>query len=136
MRKLKRRNTQPKKLKRELLIAALKKHATIKLTCESEDIPYVGNCSAHDPATDREAEQWIRDQLDAGNEWAWCTAVVTASYKGFSATDALGACSYESEETFRIPGGYFDDMVITACAELADKLIEASALIDELLAKR
>ncbi len=121
---------------RDQLIAAIKKHAKITLACEPEDLDIEGNCSAIDPQTDREQEKWIHDQLDAGNEWAWCHAVVTVTYDGFEGSDGLGGCSYLSEADFRTPGGYFDDMVITASAGLADKLIAASAVIDALLAKR
>lgn len=127
---------KPKPTKRERLIEALKKHATITLACEPEDLIIEGNASAIGEKEDAETNQWIHDQLDAGNEWAWCTAVVTVNYKGFSVFDALGACSYESEAAFRVPGGYYDDMVIAACTELADKLIAASAAIDALLTKR
>lgn len=79
---------------------------TIKfaITAEPEDVEIEGNASAIDPKTDREQEEWIRKQLDSGNEWAWCTAVCTASIEldgqTFEAREYLGCCSYESAEDF------------------------------------
>lgn len=60
--------------------------------------------------------------MRAGNEWAWCIAVVRVSYGGIDATDILGACSYKSEADFRQPGGYFDDMIGEAIESLAVQL--------------
>lgn len=94
------------------LIAKIKAEAKFSLACEHEDIDYRGNCSAIDAETDAAAEQWIRDQLDAGNEWAWCYAKVTVEWNGLQASDGLGGCSYESEQQFR-EGGYYEDMVAT-----------------------
>ena len=121
---------------RNRLVKALREHATITLNCEPEDIDFVGNCSAHDPETDAKQEQWIREQLNSGNEWAWCYVRVTATYYGLHGTDGLGGCSYENEEAFRQPGGYFDDMVTAALEELATHLIAASNAIDILLAPK
>lgn len=61
---------------------------------------------------------WVREQLAAGNEWAWCTIRVAARWQGFAADDLLGCCSYASEEQFRQPGGYFEDMKVTALHRL------------------
>lgn len=118
---------------RDRLIGTLLKRATITLECESEDIPYVGNCSAIDAVTDREQESWIREQLASGNEWAWCQVTVRAGYRGFAGVDHLGACSYTSEASLREPGGYFDDLCWQACAEIADRLIEAISVLAELM---
>lgn len=117
---------------RNVLVDALAKRATIVLKCEDEDIPYVGNCSAIDPETDRKQEQWIRDQLASGNEWAWCSTHVRATYRGFVGDDYLGGCSYLSEEDFVKTSMYYGDMVRTACGEIADQLIKAGAIIEEL----
>jgi hypothetical protein len=40
----------------------------------------------------------------------------------FLGDDYLGCCSYESEEDFRAPGGYFDDMKRAALDELNEKV--------------
>jgi hypothetical protein len=63
-----------------------------------EDMPYEGNCSAIDDDTDREQEQWVRDQLDVGNDLAWCWVQVIARPRDarlarFEGTDSLGGVS-------------------------------------------
>jgi hypothetical protein len=60
---------------------------------------------------------WIYDQLNSGNEWAWCMVKVTAEYDCKEGKDYLGACSYENKENF-IKGGYYDDMVDSAIEDL------------------
>jgi hypothetical protein len=124
---------KPKPSLRDQLVAALITRARIELKWEEEDIPYEGNCSAHDPETDRKQEQWIRDQLKSGNEWAWCTAHVIATFKGVVGEDYLGCCSYLSEDDFRTTSMYYEDMVREACGHIADQLIDAKAALDELL---
>ena len=122
--------------RRDQLIAAIVKHAKVTLACEPEDLIIEGNAMASgDDEIDREQEKWIHDQLDAGNEWAWCNVVVRVTYDGFHADDGLGSCSYLSEADFK-RDGYFGDMVRTASARLADKLIAAGCVVDALLAKR
>lgn len=99
---------------------------TVELLCEAEDFSYEGNASAIDEDTDRETETWIRDQLAAGNEWAWCCAHVRVTYevalagKAFPATIKgnayLGGCSYESEADFRAHN--YADMLAEALDDL------------------
>lgn len=103
---------------------------TFELRVEPDDTPYVGNCSAWDPETDRKAEQWIRDELESGNVWAWCQVEVVCTFEGFSGEDHLCGCSYESEESFREDGGYFDDMKVEAFYVLADRLESAGADVE------
>jgi hypothetical protein len=76
-----------------------------KIACEPEYEPFVGNCSAVDEETDRECEEWIREQLENGNEWAWCCVHVIARIDHGAAELVeghayLGCCSYESRESF------------------------------------
>lgn len=119
---------------REVLASRLLQHATITLECEPEDLVIEGNAlDSGNPEWDREQEQWIRDQLSAGNEWAWCCAHVRARFKGFAGDDYLGACSYHSEADFRAEGGYFADMQRNACRDLADQLIAANDAYQSLL---
>lgn len=127
---------KPKPSLRDQLVDALVKRASISLMREDEDIPYVGNCSAIDPETDAQQEQWIRDQLANDNEWAWCTVHVRASFKGVHGDDYLGCCSYLSEEDFRTTSMYYSDMVREACGHIADRLIDAKAALDELLSRK
>ena len=86
---------------------------TYDVECLDEDIPIRGNCSAVDEEVDKETENWIQEQIEAGNEWAWCCVRVTASVefdgKKFVGNDFLGACSYKSKQDF-IECGYFEDM--------------------------
>lgn len=108
---------------------------TFTIECEHEEEPIEGNASAIDPETDAETCKWIRDQLDRGNEWAWCSVKVTAKLKTASTlvelegADYLGCCSYKSEEDFRQPGGYFDDMKHEALADLQRQIDELAPLI-------
>ncbi len=100
---------------------------TFTLSCEPEDISIEGNAMASgDDEADRAQEQWIRDQLDSGNEWAWCAVTVRAEWEGFHGEDHLGACSYKSAEDFKTPGGYYDDMKATALDAL-NEVIQANA---------
>jgi hypothetical protein len=110
----------------------LRKLATIKLECFPEDCQVKGNASCIDPETDKANEDWIINQLESGNDWAWCTTKVTASYAGLDGVDYLGCCSYHSEKDFRTPGGYYDDMVDCALQDLASQLEMAQSAMREL----
>lgn len=103
------------------------------IECRHEHIPIEGNCSAIDPETDATAEQWITDQLLAGNQWAWCHIVVRARWKDFEGVDSLGCCSYESEKDFCQPGGYYDDMKSEALADLNANIERAAEQLEELI---
>ena len=106
---------------------------TITLTHEVDDLPIEGNAMASsDDQADRETEQWIRDQLDAGNAWAWAAVTVTVAWEGFEASDYLGGCSYKSEEDFREPGGYFDDMCAAALEALNEKVSQGRTAMERL----
>jgi len=58
------------------------------------------------------------------NDWAWCTVEVQAVHvpSGLTGSDWLGCCSYDSEEQFTEPGGYYDDMKERALEELESKV--------------
>lgn len=45
------------------------------------------------------------------NDWAWCCIKVTGNYKGITASDYLGCCSYHSKEDF-MEDKYFKDMQV------------------------
>lgn len=89
---------------------------------EPEEIPYKGNCSAIDEETDRETENWIRNQLRKGNRWAWCTVKVTASYEGYEGVAYLGCCSYHNKKDFMHPDGYYPQMQEEARDDLLAQL--------------
>lgn len=88
----------------------------IKVRNEPEDYSF------EEAFDDAENVSWIRDQLQAGNDWAWCTAFVQVCWGDFAVEANLGGCSYESEEDFRKSGDYLDDMVDDALKELNSKL--------------
>jgi hypothetical protein len=92
------------------------------IECLPEEIPVKGNCSAIDEETDRETEEHINNQLNSGNEWAWCCVKVTAKYKGIEGADYLGGCSYESEKDFTEQDGYYKDMKQAAFNDLINNL--------------
>jgi hypothetical protein len=73
----------------------------IELFCEPEDRSPEGDFASGDDADDAETVAWIRDQLDRGNEWAWCCAHVRVTYDGIVADEYLGGCSYHGEREFR-----------------------------------
>lgn len=85
-----------------------------------------------DDATDQACCDWIRSELDSGNQWAWCDVTVTAHWDEFEGTsDWLGGCSYTGEEQFREPGGYFDDMKREALLRLNQRLANAAIVLLE-----
>lgn len=95
------------------------------LKVEPEDLSLEGNVMASgDEETDRQAVAEVQRQLDAGNEWAWCCVIVTASWNGFSGSAVLGACSYASEADFRA-SDYFADLRNEATDELAANIESA-----------
>jgi hypothetical protein len=102
--------------------------AQVSFYSEPEQVQIEGNASAIDPDTDRETYEWIRKELDAGNEWAWCTLVVRATYEdvpslggasvcGFS---YLGCCSYESGVDAKRDN--YEQMLAEALDDLASTL--------------
>jgi hypothetical protein len=99
---------------------------TYTIECLPEEIPFRGNAMASgDPDIDRETEDYIARELERGNDWARCTVKVTCQVEGHEdiavGVDYLGCCSYRSEEDFRTPGGYFDNM----CREAREDLIRS-----------
>jgi hypothetical protein len=64
---------------------------------------------------------YVINQYNNGNEWAWCCVKVTAEYKGIKGSDYLGGCSYNSKEDF-MSDGYYADMKIQAYDELVKEL--------------
>jgi hypothetical protein len=90
----------------------------IELFHESEDMPYEGNASAIGPKEDAETNEWIRSELESGNDWAWCCVHVRVTYKGIVADQYLGGCSYRAEAEFRSSGGEFDTLVSECVDEI------------------
>lgn len=91
------------------------------IECLPEDMRIEGNCSAIDDETDKANEQMIYEQLENGNQWAWCCIKVTAYYKRFSGDDYLGGCSYKGISDFK-NDGYYEDMKQSAYNDLISQL--------------
>lgn len=73
---------------------------TFSVEIEAEDIPVRGNAMASgDDAADRECEDEIIARLDRGEVEAWCAVVVKATWKGYSATASIGACTLDRSYT-------------------------------------
>lgn len=92
-------------------------HFSIHIT--PEDMEVRGNAQASgDDTLDKEAEDAILSDLEAGNLWAWCHVEVRAEYGPFKGSDYLGGCSYKSEADFKADGGYYQVMKRAALAAL------------------
>lgn len=91
----------------------------LALDMEPEDI------EPEDSFDSKEAVDWVNARLRAGNEWAWFYAIVTAKRGDWTATDTLGACSYEDEAHFVTADGYFADMAFNAASEVQARFVAA-----------
>lgn len=86
-----------------------------EIRIEPEDLEIEGNASAvcdsgHQTPRpeacegcrqDLETYAWIRSEIESGNDAAWCRVIVTAKLAGFEGWDALGGCSYRSEDEIK-----------------------------------
>ena len=79
------------------------------------------DAEAHDEMMDEIARR--REMDDA---WAWGQVTVTATWsvgeKVFEGHDYLGGCSYQDEDDFKRPGGYYEDMKGRAYEDLIKQL--------------
>jgi hypothetical protein len=111
------------------------KDVTFTLDVMEEQIPVRGNALASgDDVEDKRYEDEIIRRLENGDVWAWACVKVTAHWNDFYGDDSLGCCSYENEEQFKQPGGYYDDMKIAALNRLNEKVTQIRtqlALLDE-----
>ncbi len=81
---------------KKLRIRPLKaSEVTFEVTIEQDDIQVRGNAMASgDDALDKQVEDQILSELDAGNIEAWCCITVKATWEGITGVDYLGACSH------------------------------------------
>ena len=104
------------------------------ILCHPDDEAIEGNAIASgDEAEDKAEEDRILRALQDGNEWAWCTVEVQAYVPGvedFHGSTFLGGCSYEGEEDFKA-GGYYEQMMQEALADLKEKVRLIAASLDE-----
>lgn len=104
----------------------------VRIHVEQEFTPVEGNAlESGDSALDRETEREILARFGQGDVWAWAAVSLSVSWGGFTATDYLGCCSYADEEDFRRPGGYYDDMVSNALAELNETMSRLCQKIEQ-----
>lgn len=108
------------------------KDLKIRVIASEEYISLVGNCIASgDESFDKKVERQLQKRLDRGDLWAWCSVEVECSYKGLTASDYLGGCSYKSEKDFIKNSGYYEDMVQTCLDDIQSQL---EALVNEVTA--
>ena len=88
----------------------------IELVMMPEDDPI-------DASLEESAASWVRGELEAGNEWAWCKVRVDVHYKDLHASEHLGGCSYECIEDFRA-SMYYTEMVDAALSQLNGPVLE------------
>lgn len=90
---------------------------------QTDDLPVRGNALASgDDELDKKVEDQILNRLDDGDEWAWAMVLVQGEYHGLTASDTLGACTYNNQTDFEQNSGYYDDMQATIVDELNTKL--------------
>jgi len=106
----------PMKIDREWL----KKKSTITLKHEYEDDLDWRKEMEGSPDTIR----WIESELSMGNMWAWCRVTIIVAFQTFEERDHIGSCSYQNEQEFKAPGGYYDDMVDECIDKIADAFEE------------
>ena len=105
------------------------------IRCDPEDLPYVGFCSRVNAVIDKQTELWIHQQLERGNEWAWCFVTVMATWQSIVGHSCLGGCSYRSEEEFCRPGGYYQELQTDAITDLNREIERLKLLLTQLEAK-
>jgi len=97
------------------------------------DVQWEGDVDPADQFDNPEDVAWVRQQIDDGNIWGWCRVAVRAMWRDphtgeeYEGWDYLGCCSYESEASFKQPGGYYDDMKKAAYDELQSQVEKAKA---------
>jgi hypothetical protein len=96
------------------LPADLPPHLTATITALPEDVPVEGNASAWDDGTDEAYWAELRDRLDAGDRWAWCTVRITVTDGDTEGDAYLGCCSYDSADDFLAHSGYTADLITEA----------------------
>jgi len=83
--------------------------------------------SAHEQLGECMSKEEIDSLLDEArnvNVWKWCMVEVKGTYKGLTASEYLGGCSYESEEDFKNDSGYYEDMVNAVISDLNKQIAE------------
>jgi hypothetical protein len=107
----------------DTLVDRVRSRMEVEVTCDVDDTPIRGNALASgDEIEDANQEQWVRDQLANGNEWTWGFVTVTGTWRGRTASDSLGACSYHTKSDF-LACGYYEDMCDNVARQIANQII-------------
>lgn len=93
----------------------------VEFSAEPEDI------SPSDMLDDERDVKYIEREFDRGNGYAWFCAKVTVSYKGYSADNYLGCCSYKSERDFKENSGYYTGMIDECVIEINKAITDTNA---------
>lgn len=103
-----------------------------EIQIEPEDEHPIKCFDTGDAEEDKRMVQEILEAVE-WNPWAWCSVKVRAVWRGFEGDwDYLGCCSYESEEDFKQPGGYYDGMKAEALESLNQLLADHYEDLSEL----
>lgn len=105
---------------------------TFTVECLNEDVEIDGEFDSGDLEADKKTLAWMREQLDAGNQWAWCCIKVICTWETLHAAEYLGCASYASESDFR-NDAYFADMCDEALDRLNAQIGETAALLGKLV---
>jgi hypothetical protein len=108
---------------------------TFTVNAEPEHCTLEGSFCSGNAKDDAETIRAIRADLESGNEWAWCTVEVTATWEGWNGSEYLGACSYKSREDF-MADCYYADMKERALAELNAIIAQDAEALGKLLRTR
>lgn len=88
-----------------------------------EDSSVRGNvCASGDEDVDRQLENEVLEDINSGNEWAWCIVKVSGEWNNLKGVDYMGSCSYKSKQDFIENSGYYDDMRKAVLEEIQGKL--------------
>jgi len=92
-----------------------------ELICEPEQFttPEEHLCT-DEPEDDAKDCELIRQRLDSGDQWAWCSVRLVGRFRALECWDSLGSCNFESEDDFR-QSGYFADMQLEVLRQLQEE---------------
>ncbi len=104
---------------------------------EEEHMDFHGHFASDEPELDRQLEEWIERQLEMGNQWAWCSAKVVATWtdpmleETFHGYAYLGGCNYKNKKEFCAKGGYYPQMKDEAYEDLIQQIEKRRAALGE-----
>lgn len=100
------------------------------MTIEREDVHFTVHVheDAHSSYKDHFSGEdliWVRDELEIGNQWAWCVVEVRAEcpYTGLAESTFQGQSSYGDEDDF-LDSPFYEEMCDEVYEMLVDRLEE------------